>query len=192
MKRCLVVMFALAGCGKGGSRSPPSAPVDVAAVNSLVPAALKTTLVFEQRDVTTQIRDDKVTYTLAVPRGWAQEGTMYAKLVGTSAQQRIRVTSSCGAQDCGKDNDWAAIADRELFADLVTNHKVVKDEKSAGRRTVISTVDDNETTRVTVAWWHAGGRNYHACLATLDKALAGAEAAFERSCSQLADSLRDD
>src|SRR5262245_58796222 len=88
MKTLHLVPFVLvaAACGKADSAdktgsSPAAAPpIDVAAVNALVPAALKDKLVFEQRDIVEERGRDRRTYTLAAPKGWTQEGKMFARL----------------------------------------------------------------------------------------------------------------
>ena len=70
MKTILAVTLFAAACG-GGSKSPPAAKIDAAAVNALVPAALQGKLVFEEKSVDEERgRRSKTVYTLAAPKTW--------------------------------------------------------------------------------------------------------------------------
>ena len=75
----IALAVAVVGCGKrerqdGAAAGPGGAAVvvDVAAVNALVPAALKDALVFEKRELVIEHGKRKTTYTIAAPRDWVQ------------------------------------------------------------------------------------------------------------------------
>lgn len=183
-------------CGKShdrtgaGSAAPARPPVvvDAAAVNALVPAALKDKLVFENRELVIERGKRKTTYAIAAPRGWSQSSTLFAKLrpgdkVGSFT--RFEIGSNCDGECSPK--PWEAIADRVNFAPRGKG-KVVKDERAAGRRTMIAEVDSGGAamTEVVVAWWGEGEKNYHTCTASLDEALKDAAPAFDKACQAVA------
>lgn len=205
MTRTLVTLvtlglaMALAACGKaehkdpgGGSSvaasSKPAVAIDVAAVNALVPAALKDKLVFEKRDLVIERGKHNTTYTLAAPKSWTQETKMFAHLKPDDKGgffTRFEVGSNCDGECMPK--PWEAIADKIEFAPRAKG-KILKDDKAPGRRTMIAEVTSNgvSTTDVVVAWWTDGDKNYHACTALLDEAIKDAAPAFEKACQAVA------
>ena len=185
---------ALAGCGKSESpsssgaaskdKAPPAAPIDVAAVNALVPEALKAKLEFEKRDIVLERGRDKMTYTVAAPKGWKHASKMFANLEPESGTfgmfNKLKVNSNCDGA-C-EPKDWAAISDKVDFAPYAKG-KIVKDEKGKNRRTMIAEgAGATSAVNVIVAWWDDGGRNYWTCSAALEQDLAAAAPAFEKAC----------
>ncbi|HET7501580.1 MAG TPA: hypothetical protein VFK02_11270 [Kofleriaceae bacterium] len=200
--RALAALAALAIAGSackservpssGTGVGPPATVIDPAAVNALVPPALRDQLVFEQRDLVIERGKHTATYTLAVPRGWAQTSKMFAHLRPTApaADARLEVGSNCDGECAPK--AWEPIADRVNFSPRGRG-RVRKDERTPGsptrptRRTMIAEVDTAGATLVVVtAWWNDGDRKYHTCTAWLDAALADAAPAFERACQAVA------
>lgn len=192
--------MAITACGKsehkdgsGNAAAPqkparPAVAVDVAAVNALVPAALKDKLVFEKRDLVIERGKHKTTYTLAAPNRWTQESTMFAHLKPDDKAgffTRFEVGSNCDGECMPK--PWETIADKVNFAPRAKG-KVVKDDKAPGRRTMIAEVESSgaKTTDVVVAWWADGDKNYHVCTASLDEAIKDAAPAFEKACQAVA------
>ena len=184
--------LALLACGKGdkaqgtGAAPPVVAVIDVAAVNALVPAALKDKLVFEKRDLVIERGKHRTTYTIAAPAGWPQDSKMFAHLRPgdkTAMLPRFEIGSNCDGECTPK--PWQAIADRVNFASRARG-KVVKDDAAAGRRTMIVELDHRARTDVVVAWWSDGDRNYHTCTASLDEALKDAAPAFDKACQAVA------
>lgn len=184
---------ALAGCrnsdraGELGTAGPAFA-IDVAAVNALVPAALAGRLVFERRQIAVDRGGHQATYTLAAPAGWAQTSKLFAHLRPAGAPPhgpRLDIGDNCDGPCTPK--PWGPIADRVHFAPLAGG-KVIKDERAAGRRTMIAELGAgaSATTHVVVAWWNDADRSYHACTAVLDAALAAAAPAFDRACQAVA------
>jgi hypothetical protein len=190
--------LALTACGKkdhdggktgGDDKKPAGASAstgtpDAAAVNALVPAALKDKLEFEQRDLVIEMGRDKTTYTVAVPKHWTQDSKMFATLKPDDKGgffSSMKIASDCDGE-C-KPKAWEAIADKNFFAPR-TKGKVIKDDKGPGKRTMISEMDSNgvKTTDVVVAWWTEGAKNYHACVAQLDDSTKDAAPAFEKAC----------
>jgi hypothetical protein len=188
----LALVLAITGCKSDKDRrsAPSAAPVaiDVAAVNALVPAALKDTLVFERRDLVIERGKHKTTYTLAAPRGWAQDGKLFAHLRGDAQAglaTRFEVGANCDGECAPK--PWEAIADRVNFAPRARG-TVQKDDRAAGRRTMIAELDTGgaRTTVVVTAWWTDGSASYHTCTATLDAPIKDAAPAFEKACQAVA------
>ena len=192
---CLTCLTCVAGfaavlvaCGKPSPRDQPDVAIDVAAVNALVPAALKDKLVFDQRDLAIERGPRKTTYTLAAPRGWIQHGDMSAHLrpddqAGFVAH--LEVGSNCDGPCAPK--PWQAVAGRVNFAPRASA-TVVKDEASPGRRTMIVETRRGgaPTTEVIVAWWTDGARNYHTCKASLGALIKDAAPAFAAACQAVA------
>lgn len=183
-------------CGKAdrtpaaGSATPPPIAIDSAAVNALVPAALKDKLVFERRELAIERGAHKAIYTLAAPAGWVQTSKLFAHLrpAGATGQgPRLDVGSNCDGPCTPR--PWEVIADRVNFAPRARG-KVLKDDRTATRRTMIAEVESGgqQTTDVVVAWWTDGDRSYHVCTAVLDDALRGAAPAFDRACQAVASS----
>ena len=193
----LVALMVIAGCGKSADRQEGATAtgagsaavvVDVAAVNALVPAGLKDTLVFEKRELVIERGKRKTTYTIAAPRGWVQRSTMFAHLRADDRANmltRLEVGSNCDGE-C-RPKAWQAISDRVNFAPRAKG-KVLKDEAAPGRRTMVAVVDSGgaRTTDVVVAWWSDGARNYHTCTASLGEWFQEAAPAFDKACQAVA------
>lgn len=201
----LVTMFAVAlaftGCGKkddgGGGKGGDKADKagggastgtpDPAAVNALVPAALKDKLVFEKKDIKIEQGRKPTTYTVAAPKGWTQDSKMFASLKADDKGgffSGMKLGASCGGECTPK--KWEEVSDKEQFAPRLAGGKASKDEKGAGKRTMIVTDDNTKTTVVTVAWWKDGDKSYHTCTATLDDSIKDAAPAFEKACQAVA------
>jgi len=193
-----IALVAVAGCGKPAEHEESAAAqgadraqvvVDVAAVNALVPAALKDKLVFEKRELVIERGKRKTTYTIAAPRGWVQRSTMFAHLRADDRANmltRLEVGSNCDGECSPK--PWQAIADRVNFAPRAAGRKVRKDEAGPGRRTMVAVVDSGgaRTTDVVVAWWSDGAKKYHTCVASLGEDFQEAAPAFDRACQAVA------
>jgi hypothetical protein len=190
----LTITMAVSACGKSGSRDgsstggKPAVTIDVAAVNALVPAALRDKLVFERRDLVIERDQHTTTYTIAAPKGWPQVSKKFAHLKpedGGRSFTRFGVGSNCDGECTPK--PWEAIADKVNFAPRARG-KIVRDDRSPGRRSMIVDGDagDARTTDVVVAWWADGDSRYHTCIASLDEALRAAAPAFEKACQAVA------
>ena len=188
MTKLLVLALALSACGKSSdstksssAASSPAFTIDAAAVNALVPTELKAKLVFDKTDVVQQMGKSKATtFTLAAPKGWKQDDTMFAKLHGGSDAGFM--TSVDVASDCNgscEPKDWAAAADKVLFNQF-KDAAVVKNETTPTSRLLIATRDT--TTFVAYAWWVNGAKRYHYCMATLEEPVAAAAPAFAKAC----------
>ncbi|MEO8705258.1 MAG: hypothetical protein ABI867_34770 [Kofleriaceae bacterium] len=191
----LLVVFAITGCGgkkddkgggdkAGGGGGASIGTIDIAAVNALVPKELKDKLVFEQKPIVLERGKHPTTYTLAVPKGWTQEGKMFGTIKADSNGgffSGMKISSDCdGACEPKK---WEAIADKNFFVEQLKG-KVIKDEKGANQRLVVADTDRNgvKTTNVVFAWWQEGAKSYHVCTANLDEAIKAAAPAFEKAC----------
>lgn len=195
----MLVAVAASGCDKSdrrpaaGSAAPPPVVIDAAAVNALVPPGLRDKLVFERRELAIERGAHRATYTLAAPAGWVQTSKLFAHLrpPGPTGQgPRFDVGSNCDGPCTPK--PWEVIADRVNFAPRARG-KVLKDDRTATRRTMIAEVETGgiKTTDVVVAWWADGDKSYHLCTAVLDDAFAGAAPAFDRACQAVATSGDD-
>ena len=181
-------------CGKKGSGGNGSAAsgtglaIDAAAVNSLVPAALKDKLVFEKRDIVLERGRDKTTYTLAAPKGWEQGMKSFGNLdapkdSGMGFLTKFSVGSNCDGT-C-EPKKWEEIADKVNFAPLAKG-KVLKDVKGKNNRLMIATSEGGMNTTVVVfAWWSDGASSYRTCQASLDDAIKDAAPAFEKACQAI-------
>ena len=188
LARALVALVFLA-CGKsepkaGAGSTPPPVVIDAAAVNALVPAALRDKLVFERRELVIQSGTRPASYTLAAPAGWLQTSKRFAHLRPAGASgpvPRFKVDSNCDGPCTAR--AWEVVADRVNFAPRAKG-KVLKDDRGAGRRTMIAEVENAgaKTTDVVVAWWTEGDTRYHVCTAILDDALKDAAPAFDKAC----------
>ncbi len=198
IKQTVLVLVLVVACGKkAGDKAAPAKPtvtIDAAAVNALVPAALKDKIVFEKRTIKIKRGRDDVSYTLAAPKTWKQDGDMFASLKADEAGgffSKMAINPNCGTSfkdsEC-KPKDWAKIADIATFAPHVTaKETIVKDEKANGRRTMIASEPDNtKITHVSVAWWNDGDSNYHICSADLDESIKDAAPAFAKACEAVA------
>ena len=190
MNKLIGITLLLVACGKGGDKAgsknadKPAAAIDVAGVNALVPAALKDKIVFEQRDLVIERGHDKTIYTMAVPKNWVQDSKMWANLKGDSNAgffTTMKVGTDCDGE-C-KVKPWEQIADKNFFQPRAKG-KVLKDEKAAGKRTMIAEVDSGgaKLTEVVVAWWTDADTNYHTCVASLDESVKDAAPAFDKAC----------
>jgi hypothetical protein len=192
----LILALAVVACGKGndkpskddkaggGGGGASTGTPDVAAVNALVPAALKDKIVFEERGLVVERGKKGTTYTLAVPKGWTQQSKMFANLKADDKGgffSDMKIASDCDGA-C-EPKAWEPIADKNFFAERAKG-KVIKDEKSAGKRLMIADVDSNgvKTRDVVFAWWAEGAKSYHACVVKLDEAVKDASPAFEKAC----------
>jgi len=183
-KTTLALFLGLVACG-GGKKSEPAKPIDAAAVNALVPAALKDKVVFEQRSFELKMGKHGTTYTVALPKNWKQQSEMFGNFHGDDKagfMSAMTVGSNCNGE-C-KEKDWAAESDKADFAPLAKG-KVLKDDKAKGRRTMIAETggDSMKQTIVVTAWWTDGDKNYHHCRAELDEAIKDAAPAFEKACA---------
>lgn len=186
----------VAGCGKqdtkdtgagdkGKVATAPTVAIDAAAVNALVPAALKDKIVFEQRGLVIEQGRRPTTYTLAVPKGWTQTSKMFATLKADDKAgffTSMKVGSNCDGECTPK--KWDDIADKVHFAPRAKGNKVIKDERAPGKRTMIAEVDHGgtATTDVILAWWTDGDSRYHSCEVELDPSVKDAAPAFEKAC----------
>lgn len=191
MMKTSVVLVLVAACG-GGKKTPPAAKIDVASVNALVPAALQSKLVFEEKSVDEERgRGSKTVYTLAAPKSWKAEDKMkmFAKLEPPSEDgyghfTEMQLGSNCDGSCEAK--DWAKTSEKVDFAQFRDN-KIVKDE--VGKTSHLMVVEDGDATRVIYAWWVDGGDHYYTCRATLEKGFSdtspdprAAAPAFEKAC----------
>ncbi len=183
-KLSLLVLVSAAACGKSSDNAAPkAAPIDLAAVNALVPAELKDKLVFEQRDILEERgKRSKVTYTLAAPKDWQQEGKMFASLRPKSEANMgfltdFRVGSNCDGA-C-EPKDWAKTSEKVNFAQF-RDGTIVKDEAQKTSHLMIA--EKGDSTYVIYAWWADGARKYFTCTASLEKEVKAAAEAFAKAC----------
>ncbi|HUJ58941.1 MAG TPA: hypothetical protein VLX92_10625 [Kofleriaceae bacterium] len=185
----LCAALALVACGKKDgdkakeSKAPPVA-IDIAAVNALVPAALKDKIVFEQRTIELEQGRKHRKFTLAVPKNWTLQDKMFGMVKADDKGgffSKLTIGDSCGGA-CEAGKDWAKVADGEQFANRAKG-KVEKDDKGAGRRTMISVDDNTKVTNVNTAWWTDGASRYFDCSYDLDESIKDAAPAFEKACS---------
>ena len=181
-RRIACVLWLAAACG--GKKAEPAKPIDVAAINALVPADLKDKLVFEQRAIVLKRHRHDTTYTVAAPKTWKQESDMFGNLKADDKGgffSGFSVGSNCDGE-C-KEKDWEKVADKVNFAPHAKD-KILKDDKAPGRRTMIAESDTGtKTTTVVTAWWTEGEKSYHSCSATLDESIKAAAPAFEKACA---------
>jgi|HubBroStandDraft_6_1064221.scaffolds.fasta_scaffold57752_3 hypothetical protein len=185
MSKLLALVLVLSACGKSSQKNeapaaPPPVTIDAAAVNALVPAELKAKLVFDKTDVLQEQGKSKLTFTVAAPKGWKQDGTMFAKLKG--GDDAGFMTSMDLASDCNgtcEPKDWAVAADSVVFKQF-KDAGVVKNETTPTSRLLIATRD--KTTFVAYAWWTTGAKRYHYCMVTLEEPVAAAAPAFAKAC----------
>lgn len=190
MKTALLVAIPLfAACGKSGSDKPAAPPVkiDVEGANALVPAELKDKLVFEQRDIIEERGKDKVTYTLAAPKGWEQgDMKMFAKVKPPSGSDLGFMTSFDVGSNCDgtcEPKDWAKVSEKVNFAQF-RDGTIVKDEVGKTKHLMIA--EKGDKTYVQYAWWQDGGRKYYTCMASLEAPVKAAAPAFAKACEAVA------
>jgi hypothetical protein len=183
MKKLSLLLLVAAACSKSGSSAPKAVPIDVAAVNALVPADLKDKLVFEKRDILEERgKRSKATFTMAAPKDWEQEGKMFASLRPKSESNLgfmtdLRVGSNCDGTCEAK--DWAKTSEKVNFAQF-RDGKILKDELAKTSHLMIA--EKNDSTYVVYAWWADGGRKYFTCTASLEKEVKAAADAFAKAC----------
>lgn len=182
-------VFAFA-CG-GSGKEPPTAKIDVAAVNALVPDALKAKIVFEEKAVEEERgRKSTTVYTLAAPKTWtAGDMKMFAKLRPPSADGFGNFTEISLGSNCDgacEEKDWAKVSEKVDFKQF-RDKKIVKDDLTKTSHLMVA--DDGDDTFITYAWWVDGGSNYYTCRATLSKGFStegpdprAAAPAFEKAC----------
>jgi hypothetical protein len=190
VKRFVLAMMVLGACGKGGGGSSDKAadlpPIDVAAINKLVPDAWKSKIEFTVQTV----GERHEIFEVAAPKGWKKgfvPGTLEPDETAGSAfgfGTRMDVSSNCDG-DCVP-KDWAATAEKVEFKQFMpggqSSAKVVKDEKGAGRRTMIAASDDK--TYLVMAWWKDGDKSYSACRVSLgNDAAKDLMPAFTAACA---------
>jgi hypothetical protein len=182
MRKFALVVMVLAACSKSSSTkaSAPAVAIDAAAVNALVPAELKAKLVFDKTDIIEERGKDKLTFTVAAPKGWKQDNKMFATVKGgddVGFMTQMHVASDCDGT-C-EPKDWAKSADKVLF-DQFKDAGVVKNETTPTSRLLIATRD--KMTFVEYAWWNNDERHYHFCAVTLEEPVAAAAPAFAKAC----------
>jgi hypothetical protein len=180
MKNFVVMVIALAACSKSAKQAPPAATIDPAVVNALVPAELKAKLVFDKTDIVEERGKDKLTFTVAAPKGWKQDSTMFATVKGgndVGFMTQMHLASDCDGS-C-EPKDWAKSANKVLF-DQFKDAGVVKNDTTPTSRLLIATRD--KTTFVEYAWWNNDERHYHFCSVTLEEPVAAAAPAFAKAC----------
>jgi len=185
-----LVAAALAACGKGdkadkagdkgGDKAAPAVEVDAAAVNALVPEALKPKLVFEKRVMTLDQGKHSPTFTFAAPKDWNQRSKMFGALEPASGGFGTEMKVGPNCDGACEPKDWAAISDKVHFAPLA-KAKIIKEDKAAkGRRMLIA--EEGDFTHVIVVWWTDGAPEYFSCTAKLSSELKDAVPAFEKAC----------
>ncbi len=182
MKHFLFLAVSLVACGKsgGGGKAAPAVKVDAAAVNALVPAELKDKLVFEQRDILEERGHDVVTFTIAAPKSWEQQGKMFAKV--KPKESELFMTSFDVGTNCDgtcEAKDWAKTSEKVNFVQF-RDGKIVKDE--LGKTSHLMIAEKSGTTYVVYAWWTEGARKYASCTASLEAPVAAAAPAFAKAC----------
>ena len=184
----VLVIAAVACGGKKKSGGGDSKPLDVAAVNALVPASLKDKVVFEKRDIVEKRGRHNRTYTVAAPKGWKQDMDSFASLKpdkeGMGFMTSFKVGTNCDGECTSK--DWAATVEH-VYASYLKG-KVLKDVKGRNSRTIIAEAGDD--TAVVVATWEDGAKEYSDCGATLEKEVKDLAPAIEKACESV--SVSDD
>jgi hypothetical protein len=186
----IILVLAIAACGKGGGGGSSgggeaAAPIDVAPINKLVPDAWKAKVEFTAQTV----GEKKETFEVAAPKDWKkgfvpgslEPGETAGDAFGFGA--RMDVGTNCDGDCVAK--DWAATADKVEFKQFEpggqSSAKVVKEEKGAGRRTLIAASDDK--TYIVTAWWKEGETHYNACHVTIGNGAKDLVPAFAAACA---------
>ncbi|HEX5063781.1 MAG TPA: hypothetical protein VFV99_30590 [Kofleriaceae bacterium] len=186
MKKLAILLVVAAACGKSDKKSsaPPSAPIDVAAVNALVPAELKDKLVFEKRDITEERgKRSTVTYTMAAPKDWEQDMKMFASVKPKSEANLGFMTSLQVGSNCDgtcEPKDWAKTSEKVNFAQFRDGGKIVKDDLQKTSHLMIT--EKGDSTYVVYAWWSDGAKRYFSCTASLEQEVKAAADAFAKAC----------
>jgi hypothetical protein len=169
------------GSTKPKTEEPPEKPIDLAAVNALVPASLKDKVTFEKAKII-QDRGDTTSFTVAAPKGWKQRMKGFAHLSPESdlaTMTVFEVGSNCDGA-CER-KEWATVLDK-VYASYLSG-KVLKDVKGKTSRTLIA--ESGTTTVVVVAWWEEGASKYWHCGATLESDLRDLAPAIEKACESV-------
>lgn len=197
----IAAALALAGCGKkdkdgaGSSGGAGGGDVDVAPANKAIPAAWKGKLEFVARTITN--RDESAT--VPAPKDW-KVGFLKDTLEPAEGNKAFgfatsfRAGKTCGGECKAKPAaEWEQAATSSFFGNMLAHKpppKVLKDEKSAGKRVLIAEdqyTDGNQNkTVIMMAWWKDGADRLYYCtvdLAPESKELVGA---FEQACAKLA------
>jgi hypothetical protein len=172
-------------CGKKEEEKAPEVPIDVAAVNALVPESLRDKLVFEQQDIVEERGKSKTIYTVAAPRGWKPGMKGFATVKPEEHDLGFFTELSVGTNCDGfcEAKDWAAVVEKVHKSAI--SGEIIKDDKRPGGRTIVGKSNDGKTTTVLVASWKEGDRRYAKCEARLEEALAAAAPAFEKACERV-------
>jgi hypothetical protein len=195
MTKYVMIALVLMGCSKKDDKAADKAadkpvdkpaavvPIDVAAVNALVPASLKDKLVFEKGDVVNE-GIDNATFTLAIPKGWKQTNKSFGWLEGDGFS-KMSVGRDCGGE-C-KPKDWEKMFEDMHVKNMTsdTSTKVIKDEKGAGKHVLIIERPGSGT-QLLYSWWTEGADHAYLCGAELhDSMWNDAIGAFEKACSMI-------
>lgn len=179
----VISVAALAACGSKKKGGGDAKPIDVAAVNALVPAALKDKVVFEQRDIVEKRGKSGTKYTVAAPKGWKQNMESFASLKpdkdGMGFMTKFDVGTNCDGECTSK--DWAATVEK-VYGNYLKG-TVTKDVKGTNSRTIVA--KSGEMTLVVRAWWADGDKEYFHCGATLEPEVAELAAAVEKACESV-------
>lgn len=171
----------VAACG-GKKQAGSDKPLDVAAVNALVPASLKDKVTFEKRDIVDKRGRHSRTYTLAAPKGWKQDMDSFASLKpdkDMGFMTKFDVGSNCDGDCVAK--DWSATIEK-VYASYLKG-KPLKDVKGKNSRTIIA--ESGDLTVVLVASWEDGAKEYSSCGATLEKEVKELAPAVEKACESV-------
>ncbi len=186
MNKLGLVLICVAAVACGGKKKAggggEAKPLDVAAVNALVPASLKDKVTFEKREIVEKRGRSKTTYTVAAPKGWKQEMDSFANLKpdkDMGFMTKFDVGSNCDGECVSK--DWAATVEK-VYASYLKG-KVIKDVKGASSRTIIA--ESGDMTIVVVASWEDGAKEYSSCGATLEKEVKDLALAVEKACESV-------
>ena len=191
------IVALVVACGKREPDAVPTATIDVAAINALVPAALRDELVFEQRELVTDHTGGgvapKVTFTAAVPRGWERQPFAivddFAALVPPAASKLAGAADLSLKSACKQDGicvaqdgvAWAALAEKEVFGPYRRDGIVIErdDVRATDRLAILRRAADRY---LVYAWWRDGGTRFRICAARLASAAEAAAPAFEKAC----------
>lgn len=176
--------LALVACGKGGSGGgADKAAPDPVKANAAIPTAWKGKLEF----VVGEGGSKRDKFAAIVPKGW-KEGFMPGSVAPPDGSADFAhgtdyaVDSTCQGM-CGEAKDWPKVADETYFAQFTSGQsgaKVVKDEKTPTRRTMIAASSD--TTYIYVVWWEDGGGRMYSCEVKLTDRAQELTPAFEAAC----------
>ncbi len=183
MNKLALVVIGISAVACGGKKKESAAkPLDVAAVNALVPASLKDKVTFEKRDIVEKRGRHSRTYTLAAPKGWKQDMDSFASLKpdkDMGFMTKFDVGTNCDGECVSK--DWAATIEK-VYASYLKD-KPIKDVKGPHSRTIIA--ESGDMTIVVVAAWEDGDKEYSSCGATLEKELKELAPAVEKACESV-------